>query len=437
MARTLPVGAGIGGDLPNQGQTLTCRLWRLPVMARWSVAVLVLLLASGCLQAAEEDDGGGPGASSSTSASTSASASATSTRPAPVPVPDEWTPGAWVNGTCPDMVDIMAPYFFHDLAVRVGDRIAVLRNGAQHRYEVLAEGAEGTRFLAAAPGAVFAAKDADLATGRVVRYDATLEEVASVEVGQVGSLLVDRDVLYVGGLGRFTTLSLDLQVLDVLDLSGTAVGGKRIDFITVHHRGVGDVVAYLVDDVLVPYRLYRVDVTDPARLVEGGNHTVFSSTSPGPQWIDHQAKQWYVQTNFYGRGVDGTGSQHEAVAIGLDGVPDGKPVPLHSTWTTEAGTVRETGYELAASTWYLPGWAVLHGNGSRMLSHVTFQNGVPSHACDTPMGANDGPVHLASDYSWFVAAAGDHLWYIDPSRGPSVARSQDLPFVPTGLAVLS
>lgn len=405
-------------------------------MSRWVVAVMVVLLA-GCLQPEQDDAGDGGTSSSANTATTSGAASQTSPSPVPVPAPDDWDPGAWVEGTCPDLVDIMAPYFFHDLAVRVGDRVVVLRNGGDHEYKVHAEGAAGTRFLAAAPGAVFAAKDVDLATGRVLRYDAELRETASVQVGQVGSLQVDGDVLYVGGLGRFTTLSLDLQVLDVLDLSGQGSSLKRIDYIAVRQRGVDDVVAYLVDDVVMPYRLYQVDASDPRALAEASNHTVDSSMSPGPQWIDVAARQWYVGTNFYGSGPDSVGGSHSAEAIGIDGATDGRRVPLHSSSTGRDGQTSESGYQAAASTWSLPGWAVLHGNGLRMFSHVAFTDGVPSHACDVPMGANDGPVHLASDYSWFVATAGDDLWYIDPTRGPSVARAQELPFVPTGLAVLA
>lgn len=405
-------------------------------MVRWSAAAVVLLMASGCVATQDGGDGDPRTVTETASTGVTTSTSATtSTRP-PVPVADAWDPGAWTNGTCPPMQQIMAPYFFHDLAVRDGGRIVVLRTGSASRYEVHAEGAEGTSFLAAAPGKVFAAKDPDLATGRVVLYDADLKEVRSVQVGEVGSLHVDQGTLYVGGLGKLTTLTLDLAVQDVLDLTGTAAGAKRIDYIAVQHRADG-AVAYLVDDVVLPFRLYRVDASDPSDLEELGNHTIGSSSSPGPQWIDAEAKQWYVGTVFAGRGPDGVGYGETAQAIGLDGTPAEEAVNFHSGLTLEDGSVTESGFDILAGTWYLPGWALLQGNGSLRFSRITFQDGVPGHACDLHLGDAAGPAYLANDYSWFVATAGGRLWYIDHTRGPTIARTSTLPFDATGLAVLA
>lgn len=405
---------------------------------RWTVALVVALLASGCLQTEDGQDGGATDSPSTLHSRSSTSTSRSDTyTPPPPPPPAEWDAGAWVAATCPALQPIMAPYLFRDIAVRYNQSIAVLRNGPDHKYEVHATGADGTRFLAAAYDAVYAGKDVDLPSGRIVQYDAGLDEVRSVQVGQVGSITRDGDVLYVGGLGNLTTLTLDLQVLDVLHLSGTPYVPKRIDAVTVHHRSTSDVVAYLVDDVVFPYRVYRVDATDPSHLAELGNDTVSSSGSPGPQWIDPQAHQWYVATNFYGMGVDGVGGSESAKAIGLDGQPAAKPVPLHGTLDKRTGRDTETGFDVAASDPFLPGWAVLQGDGNRTFARIAFQDGVPSHACDLALGAADGPAAMAYDGPWPVVAASRQLWVLDPGRGPIVARSQTLPFEAGDLAILA
>lgn len=406
-------------------------------MVRWSVALVVSVLASGCLAAEERDAGEGEGTPSPTATSTTSTSRSTTYTPSSLPPPDEWDAGAWVDAACPPMQPIMAPYFFADLAVRNGSRIVVLRNGPDHRYLVHAEGAEGTRFVAAAPGAVFAARDVDLPTGRVVQYDVELNEVRSVQVGEVGSLHREGDTLYVGGLGRLTALSLDLAVKDVLEFDEPRFSAKRIDYITIHRRSNQDVVAYLVDDIVQPFRLYRVDATDPGAMRELGNHTVHSSTSPGPQWIDFAAKQWYVGTTFYGGGPDGVGHGESATAIGLDGAAAEEAVAFHSRWTRDSGATTETGYDVAASSAFLPAWTVLDGNGSRTFAQVAFKDGVPSKACDLALGPVEGQAFLAFDYGWPVVAAGNDLWYIDHSRGPVVGRSQSVAFGITGLAVMS
>lgn len=250
---------------------------------------------------------------------------------------------------------------------------------------------------------------------RLLKLDAvSLEVVASREAQDVVAMAARDGILYVAG-ERLATFDLDLRPLADIELPlKVGPSGKMAHDILLH----GD-TAYLLDDVVMPLFILRVDVSDPRapRVIDrqqiDGGHLPAHFVADG---------RWLVLENWGGR--SGAYEAIHAFPLG-DGVAEKRWVISRSTHDMETGGSRSfEGRTIVAALPAEPVWVLTgDGGGDLALGRLTVDvDRETQMLCEygiTLERLADGPSRARIDRAGGVIAAsyGDAIVVMDERTG--------------------
>lgn len=260
----------------------------------------------------------------------------------------------------------------------------------------------------------------------IVRLDGeTLQSGSRVDVQRFGSMTAEAGVLWVA-TDEFLAYDEDLQRLGRVDLPiKTAGAGKVVHDVLVH-----DGVAFLLDDVVMPLFIFRVDVTDPGSMSVIGRGDLSGGHLPG-HWLDVEESRWIVLLTWGGRG----GGYLDAMSYPFDG---GEPerLRLHeSSWnSTDPSDRSESGYSILAHSGRSPVWAFVSNATGVAFGRVdvdasderaTFCEARVPFPLDVGERRPPSGVHAAAGR--VVAHWGDRIVVLqDDSRSPALLASASL-----------
>lgn len=312
-------------------------------------------------------------------------ASATpSTSPVTTAALQPWSPGPWRDVPCdvPPTADGPLP-----------DLLVVDRAGNLGRFTW--EGTQVIQTASAGPGIAWAIAmgpfmAASIVTAeqdaqgdwRLVLRDSLLAPMTEVEVAPVTAMAAHDGFLYVATRWNLTAYDAMLNELGSVELEkGSAF--KGIDEIRVAGG-----YAYLLDDVMMPFLVFRVAVRDPSNMEVTLRHDTSSTTTPTLQWLDEETGTWYVEHNFYGQG----GGLRTVVPISVEDGSLGTQLVLDSQTFPDyrdQSSRRETGYRVLGSTFHLPAWGLLGGE-VHSIARIGVHGESIERSCMTPIGHHTG-----------------------------------------------
>lgn len=152
---------------------------------------------------------------------------------------------------------------------------------------------------------------------RLAVLDGEMEPRETRELSGHHTLATDGDILFTAYEDGFLSFDADLDQLGETSLPED-LAGKHMEDVLIH-----DGVAYVVDNVVVPMYLFRLDVSDPTapsylEVLE----TVGIGQSLHQQWLEPDANRWcFLQTTRH-RG----GGEQNVIVTPMDGAATGKTV---------------------------------------------------------------------------------------------------------------
>jgi hypothetical protein len=302
-----------------------------------------------------------------------------------------------------------------DLLARTGggDLLVLSWNGTQ--YAVQAQAAVGRTLTAVlhAPGGASriytaSATNATPPVSDLRAYDRDLRPVASLGVPAVGALAARDGILWVATKWNLTAYTPGLQEVSRVAIpvpsGGPAIMGKALDGLMVE-----DGTAYVVDDVVFPFYVFRVDVRDPARLAYLDRHDLAGSAGPKWQWLDAAGRTWFVEERFAGMGGGSVGTAAIDTASGARGTGP----QLSSSQVAYTPRPYASGHAILASGPRLPAWTVGLGNGTTWLGRMDFAGTAVHLACKTALPGADHAALAVDAGRIFTATPGRlqvHAW---------------------------
>ena len=226
---------------------------------------------------------------------------------------------------------------------------------------------------------VVSAEKGDGGTWRLVARRNDLSVRNQVTVPEITALATSGLTLYAATRWNLTAYDSNLQELGRVAL--VAPHGQSM------HKEVDDIRisdghAYLLDDVMMPFWVFRVDVRNPAAMRQLLVQDVSASSTPKLQWLNTTSSTWYVEQNFYGRG----GGSRSVVPISLADGTTGKSIAVQGSsypfLPDDQSPRRQYGYNVLDSTFTLPAWA-LTGHGNISITQVDVQGETLQRSCMT------------------------------------------------------
>ncbi|HEX2022395.1 MAG TPA: hypothetical protein VHH36_06750, partial [Candidatus Thermoplasmatota archaeon] len=156
-----------------------------------------------------------------------------------------------------------------------------------------------------------------------------------------------------------------------------------------HDLVVHDGVAYLIDDVVSPLYVVRVDVRDPSAMVVLERREVFGGHLPG-HWLEPDAGRWMVLETWGGRG----GSHLAVHALPMRGGGEIESLTLSRTsFDFLGGGNRSTeGLSIVAVTGTSPAWAVVAGEEGARVGRVRVAGDMATASlCDAGLDLGAAP----------------------------------------------
>lgn len=206
---------------------------------------------------------------------------------------------------------------------------------------------QGTRFLGRGEKHVFVRSEKS-----ITRFDEDLKNPVYAEFKSLGSLRAHGKLVYISAEGKFKVLGADLKEIGSVDLdTGLPNFGKNAHDILIH-----DNTAFLLDNIMVPIFLFRVDVSDSRKpVVMGRIDCPGVNTHLTGQWLDPERDRWFVLRD------SGTlaGISQE---INSYSMKKGDAVDKSSVYDKPSGG-KESGRRIMDVTRLTPAWAVVDGNG--------------------------------------------------------------------------
>ena len=130
---------------------------------------------------------------------------------------------------------------------------------------------------------------------KIVKLSRSLEKIKVREFAEIAAIAIAGETIFVGTEGKLVSLDKDLKILSEVDLELPGFRGKK----NTHDILVYGSVAYLLDNIIEPIYILRVDVSNPSHLqiiskfeIVGTNHHLKR------QWLNPSLNQWYILQSY-------------------------------------------------------------------------------------------------------------------------------------------
>jgi hypothetical protein len=135
---------------------------------------------------------------------------------------------------------------------------------------------------------------------KVLRFDSRLEKSISKKFGKIGTLATDNKNIFVAAEGSFIVLTKDLEELDrvKLEFNGYTRPEKNAHDILIYKN-----TAYLLDNIMRPLFLFRVNIQDPKN-IQITEKIKFHGINAhlDEQWLNPELNQWLIIQSYGHRG---------------------------------------------------------------------------------------------------------------------------------------
>jgi hypothetical protein len=194
------------------------------------------------------------------------------------------------------------------------------------------------------------------------RYDLDTGRRQARIVGDIQSIAVDGRQTYVAADGRFHVYGPDLEEQGSITIFNRSVGNKNVHGIDIH----GD-TAYLVDNIMFPKYLFRINISDPSSLSRDRTTVYGINQQLGQQWFDPARDRWYVIQS------SGTmaGSFQDVLTFSMETGEQKRSYQVYSSSRLRSNT---TGRRIQHITDRPPFWAITTRNSTSHLARVTFND---------------------------------------------------------------
>ena len=247
---------------------------------------------------------------------------------------------------------------------------------------------------------------------RVLRLDPDLAPGEAYPMARVGALHAGPDGRLYAASDRLVVFAPDLRPLGEVALPLKDTWDGKV----AHDALVHDGTAYLLDDVVVPLYVLRVDVRDPShpRVLE--RQQISGGQLPG-HWLEPATGRWMILQSWGGRG-GGHASLH---VLPMEGGAERGTVTLSTSTSDPAdgSGARTEGYSIRAHLAAPPLWAVVAQGDDVRLGRLRVATDPPAvafceHPLDLPPPRRDAPYPLAGlvRAGGFVAG----FWGLHPLR---------------------
>ncbi|NEQ40885.1 MAG: hypothetical protein F6K40_33575 [Okeania sp. SIO3I5] len=154
----------------------------------------------------------------------------------------------------------------------------------------------------------------DRPQSKVIKLSASLEKLQVYECTNVAAIATDGNHIFICTDGKLIALNQDLETLDEvnLELLDFLWGGEKKN---AHDILIYQSIAYLLDNVVSPTYVLRVDISNPNNLqilstfhISGINHHLRT------QWINPDLNQWCILQSYSTQG----GSGENIIILPLD-----------------------------------------------------------------------------------------------------------------------
>ncbi|NEP05696.1 MAG: hypothetical protein F6K34_13215, partial [Okeania sp. SIO4D6] len=221
---------------------------------------------------------------------------------------------------------------------------------------------------------------------KIVKLSRGLEKVKVREFVDIAAMAINRETIFVGTEGKLVSLDRDLEILDEIDLKlpGVLGRGKK----NTHDILVYGSVAYLLDNVVEPIYILRVDVSNPSHLQIISTFKIFGTNHHlKRQWLNPSLNQWYILQSYATQAGSGediiTFSMNRSTGSG-DFSDSQIPFPFKlNSMASESlaisdfnfGSSEFEGTKLITVTSLPPNWAVIHERQEQLyLGLINTQN---------------------------------------------------------------
>ncbi|MDY7007591.1 MAG: hypothetical protein SWX82_27570 [Cyanobacteriota bacterium] len=221
---------------------------------------------------------------------------------------------------------------------------------------------------------------------KIVKLSRGLEKVKVREFAEIAAITVDGETIFIGTEGKLVSLDRDLEILDEIDLKlpGMFGRGKK----NTHDILVYGSVAYLLDNVVEPIYILRVDVSNPSHLQIISKFKIFGTNHHlKRQWLNPSLNQWYILQSYATQAGSGeniiTFSMNRSTGSG-DFSDSQIPFPFKlNSMASEYLAISDSnfggsefeGTKLITVTSLPPNWAVIHDRQEQFyLALINTQN---------------------------------------------------------------
>ncbi len=219
---------------------------------------------------------------------------------------------------------------------------------------------------------IIVGKKTEQSQSKIIKLSQSLEQLKVYECADVAAMATDGNYIFVCTDGKLVALNQDLETLDEVDLALQGWGWREKK--NAHDILIYKSVAYLLDNVIEPTYILRVDISNPNNLqilttfeIHGINHHLRG------QWINPELKQWCI-IQYYGTQA---GSGENIIILPLDLETDSinlinsqfEPwkrvnssliLGYQSISSASFGGSEKSGFDLIAVTSFPPVWGLIY-----------------------------------------------------------------------------
>ncbi len=206
----------------------------------------------------------------------------------------------------------------------------------------------------------------------IVRLNADMEIEKEVYIQEMGRMETTKDNLFVSTKnGNFISFNEDLE-----ELSSVKLNNKYAHDFIIHED-----VAYLLDNIMFPIYIFKVDVKNPNNIeimkrieISGINHHLST------HWINPELDRWMVVQTQSTRGGGWSSvifySMSKARKVNVENIFSNT---FDNNWEGE-------GYNIVTVTELPPTWSVIAKDNNYYLAHISIENDVLSETIYLDLG---------------------------------------------------